>query len=416
MYRKLFRRIRPLPVLLCLLALSLALPLAAPAQARAESGLTVYFPSWNVYSDSRDQVKNLPWDKLDCVNHAFWKVAPRDGGYAIVSTDPWADTDEYNPKAHFPQYAEYAEKYPDVKILLSIGGWTACGYFSEMALTAESRASFIQSCLDTLDQYPFLSGLDIDWEYPGCARKGDGGDDEGCPVAGDDKTNYTLLLKELREALDARFGPGAKQLTVCASGSTGTLAKQDYAALFPYVNQINLMTYDLAGSWNSSTGHHSPLYGSGSADTAVKYLQKQGVPAAKIAIGSPLYSHGWKIKKAAVNPVGAAASALSNGDRTWEELRELEAAAVPEGTPGWHACLDEKAQAAYLWNDDPESKDYLTFFTYESAASLDAKLKYIRVHSLGGLIVWQVHGDSMDLGWPMITEMAASFPDVPQGL
>ncbi len=399
MHRRMNRRILPL-LALCLLLCSLPL-----ARSLADCRLTVYFPNWNVYSDDGNQVKSLPWNRLDCVNHAFWKIVPVEDGYAIVSTDPWADTDESNPRAHFPQYAQYAKKYPGVKILLSIGGWTCSGYFSEMALTPESRASFIQSCLDTLDAYPFFSGLDIDWEYPGAARGGGPGD-EGNPVKGDDKANYTLLLTELREALDGHFGPGQKMLTVCAAGTVSTLKKQDYAALFPAVDRINLMTYDLAGSWDAVTGHHTALYGSASADTAVKYLQKQGVPAGKIAIGTPLYSHAWKMKKADGKIVGAAAQGSGDGDKTWRFLQPLEQSAVPEGSPGWHAGYDEKAEAAFLWNDDPASPDYLTYHTYENARSLAAKLNYIRVHSLGGLIVWEVHGDSPDLDWPMITQMA----------
>ena len=366
--------------------------------------VTVYFPNWNVYSVGKGQVSDLPWDRLDCINHAFWKIEPKDGGYAITSTDPWADTDVYNPKAHFPQYAEYAKKYPNTKILLSIGGWTECGYFSEMALTQESRASFIQSCLDTLDSYPFLSGIDIDWEYPGVARSGGPGD-EGNPVLGDDKNNYTLLLKELRQALDDRFGTGVKLLTVCASASKSTLLQQDYAALYPFVDRVNLMTYDLAGSWNAYTGHQSPLYGAASADAAVNYLISQDVPAEKIAIGSPLYSHGWKMYRANGNPAGAAAKPLSNGDLLWQELAGIERSIVKDGAPGWHSGYDEKAEAAYLWNDDPNSADYLTFYTYDSARSLEAKLHYIKEHRLGGLIVWQIHGDSADENWPMVALM-----------
>ncbi len=396
-------------ILILFLSLLISLgSVAAAAEAKEEPQVTVYFPNWNVYSDSRNQVRNLPWDRLDCVNHAFWKVAPRDGGFALVSTDPWADTDPDNPLAHFKQYAECAEKYPDVKILISIGGWTACGYFSEMALTQESRASFIQSCLDTLDAYPFLSGLDIDWEYPGVARAGGDGD-EGNPVLGDDKTNYTLFLKELREALDEHFGPGSQILTVCAGASLSTLRHQNYASLHPYVDRINLMTYDMAGSWNSFTSHHTALLGSGSADTAVNHLRSHGVPDRKIAIGSPLYSHGWKLNQLNQNIVGSAAVSLSNGDLTWRELLPLEQAAVPEGTPGWHTGYDHQAEAAYLWNDDPSSSDYLTFYTYDSTVSLQAKLAYINSQNLGGLIVWQVHGDSADADWPMITLMHESL-------
>ncbi len=393
-----------LALLFAFLAAGFGCPTSAAAEARTEPRVTVYFPNWSVYSDSRNQVKDLPWGRLDCVNHAFWKIVPQDGGFAIASTDPWADTDPNNLLAHFPQYAEYAEKYPETTILLSIGGWTACGYFSEMALTQESRASFIQSCLDTLERYPFLSGLDIDWEYPGVARAGGDGD-EGNPVKGDDKTNYTLLLKELREALDERFGQGGRLLTVCAGSSFSALSKQDYAALYPYVDCVNLMTYDMAGSWNANTGHHTALYGKSSADVSVNYLLAQGVPAGKIAIGSPLYSHGWTLQAPGETVVGATAKSLAEGDLTWRELQLIEEAAGPEGTPGWHMGYDEEAEAAYLWNDDPSSDAYLTFYTYESARSLEAKLAYIGERNLGGLIVWQVHGDSAGKDWPMITRM-----------
>ena len=367
--------------------------------------VTVYFPNWNVRSDSRNLVSNLPWDRLDCVNHAFWKIVPRGGGFVIVSTDSWADTAPDNPLAHFPLYAEYAGRYPDKKIMLSIGGWTCCGCFSEMALTKESRGSFIQSCLDTLDAYPFFSGLDIDWEYPGVARPGNS-HDEGNPVMGDDRANYTLLLKELREALDRHDGLKRRTLTVCAGASVSTLARQDYASLHAYVDRINLMTYDLAGPWDHHTGHHTALFGDRSADTAVKYLMSQGVPADRIAIGSPLDGHGWKLHARTGNPVGAAADSVISSDLTWRRLRLLEQVAVPDGVPGWHSGYDNEAEAAWLWNDDPVSPDDLTFCTYENFSSLNAKLKYIRDHHLGGLIVWEIHGDSMDAGWPMITRMA----------
>ena len=371
---------------------------------KEESGVTVYFPNWNIYSDSRCDVNGLPWDRLDCVNHAFWEVVPQDGGFAVISTDPWADTDPDNPVAHFPQYAECAEKYPDTKILISIGGWTDSGHFSEMALTAESRGSFIQSCLETLDAYPFLSGLDIDWEYPGVARDPEDENDEGNPVVGDDWTNYTLLLKELREALDEHFGAGKKILTVCAGASVGySLSMQDYASLHPYVDRINLMTYDMAGPWEEVTGHHTALLGENSAETAVNYLLDQGVPAEKIAIGSPLYCHGWKMNEPAQDTVGAAATPID--DLTWHDLLPREQAAVPEGTPGWHLGYDAQKEAGWLWNDDPASSDYLAFYTYDSAVSLQAKLDYINEHGLGGLIVWEVHGDSIDDDWPMITRM-----------
>ena len=148
------------------------------------------------------------------------------------------------------------------------------------------------------------------------------------------------------------------------------------------------------------------MYGDASADTAVRYLQRQGVPDSKIVIGSPLYSHGWKLKDENGDPLGAAANGLNNGTLLWKELKSLEEDAVPLGTPGWHMGYDETCQAACLWNDDPDSASYKAIYSYESERSLDAKLRYIYVHSLGGLIVWQAGGDDAAAGWPMITRMS----------
>lgn len=391
-----------------LLALALLLvvfiaPFCPKGAKGEESSVTIYFPNWNVYSSDTGEVKDIPWDKVDCVNHAFWEVKPSADGYAVVSTDPWADTDTDNRKAHFPQYAEMKAKHPEVKILLSIGGWTACGYFSEMALTQESRASFIRSCLDTLSQYPFFDGIDIDWEYPGVARSGGEGD-EGNPVLGDDRENYTLLLKELREALDAEYGENGKLLTVCAAASESILDKQDYAALYPYVNRVNLMTYDMYYTSSPTTGHHTALYGKPSADTAVKYLQRLGVPNEKIAIGSPFYAHCWKTQGTAW--IGGRATAMDDQmDRDWRAIDRLAAQAVPEGEPGWHAGYDETAQAAYLWNDDPDSEMYGMVISYENERSLAAKLDYLKQNGLGGIIVWEVGGDDPARDYPLLTLM-----------
>ena len=48
---------------------------------------------------------------------------------------------------------------PEMKIVLSVGGWGADG-FSDMAMTEEGRRNFAKSCLDAVDKYN-LDGIDI---------------------------------------------------------------------------------------------------------------------------------------------------------------------------------------------------------------------------------------------------------------
>lgn len=139
--------------------------------ARAEKEVVLYFAGWNLNRENTGhsgEVCALPWEHVSCINHAFWAVEPADGttetsvqrrmrsmpartAWRIVPLYPECDETDTAPSAvspelprgHFAQYAAMHAQWPDVRILLSIGGWTRCGFFSEMAAAPEGRASFI---------------------------------------------------------------------------------------------------------------------------------------------------------------------------------------------------------------------------------------------------------------------------------
>lgn len=87
-----------------------------------------------------------------------------------------------------------------------------------------------------------ITGLDLDWEYP-CQRGG--------VLA--DKENFIELLQTVRKALN----PLQKSLSI-AVGSTekSASASYDIRRVAESVDFINLMSYDLHGSWNNFTGSH----------------------------------------------------------------------------------------------------------------------------------------------------------------
>ena len=68
---------------------------------------------------------------------------------------------------------------------------------SDVALTAESRQKFADSCVDLfLRKYPgVFDGLDIDWEYPVCCGE------PGNVYRPEDRANATKLFRTLRLAL-----------------------------------------------------------------------------------------------------------------------------------------------------------------------------------------------------------------------
>lgn len=410
--------------------------------------VVVYFANWNLNEKPAaegGEVASIPWDSVSYVNHAFWAVVPADGStqtsterrnngqeprteFKIVSTDPKNDYEDTAASAvdptmernHFAEYAVYAEKYPDVNIMLSIGGWSRCGYFSEMAYTQEGRNSFVQSCMEVLQEYPWIDGIDIDWEYPGGSkdgeRKPEGGDDQGCPIFGtmqEDDANFALLLSDLRTALDEKFGAGVKKLTACASASTAwTLPCQDWVAAEPYLDMINIMTYDLAGTWDGVTGHAGSVTG---AKNAAVYLMMKDISAEKLCIGSPMYAMALQMKEIpGGNVVGTAiesykptddeideeelsgyiADAVSGYTIKQDGLRYVMDETFDQDTVGWHMGYDKNNGAAYLYNDDADSPYYKWYLSYEDALSLQGKLDYIKEKGLAGIIVWE---SSLDL-------------------
>ena len=136
-----------------------------------EKNIVGYFVSWGVYA--RDYVvMDIPADKINFINYAFAKINPGSG--TIELGDPYADIDQFYPgdcwdagclRGNFHQLQILKEMHPHLNTLISIGGWTWSTYFSDIALTEESREIFAQSCVDFIDLYGF-DGIDLDWEYP----------------------------------------------------------------------------------------------------------------------------------------------------------------------------------------------------------------------------------------------------------
>ena len=417
--------------------------------------VVVYFVNWHL-GNPRGEVAELPWDKVSYVNHAFWSVEPveapevssfdrRAAGlparteYRLVSLNPEADYGELGesdvvpglPKNHFAQYAHFDGLYPQVNIMISLGGWTKSGFFSEMAFTPEGRASFIQGCLELMERYPWIDGIDIDWEYPAGSRDGerkpDPADpaDQGCPIfgaPGQDRENFAALTRELKAAMEEAYGPGVKKLTACASGSVGwTLPCQDWTSAAESLDLVNVMTYDLAGIWDGVTGHASSA---ALAKAGAMYMKTQWVPVSKVCMGSPLYGTPFLMKEITKMPLGTAiepVKPIPNEVCTQQQLMQWEAQAVSGyrvelvdgkyrmgekfdlGGKGWHMGYDDRNGGAYLYNDDETSEYYRVFISYENALSLQMKLDYILEKGIGGIIVWESSQDAA--GYDRIGQM-----------
>ncbi|WP_433016513.1 glycoside hydrolase family 18 protein [Kribbella sp. CA-294648] len=163
---------------------------AVPAEAHSQKRVVGYYTQWSGYDRNflvSDLVKNGTAAKLTHLNYAFGFL---DAQGKCVSSDPWADyqrpftaeqsvsgkADEAGqPLAgNLNQLRQLKQKFPKLRISISLGGWTGSKYFSDAALPA-NRAAHVKSCLDmwikgNLPGAPagaakgVFDGIDLDWD------------------------------------------------------------------------------------------------------------------------------------------------------------------------------------------------------------------------------------------------------------
>ena len=392
---------------------------ASTTSAATNKRVITYFPSWGMYEAGQQNitVDDIPWDKVSQVNHAFFEIT---NDFKIQTTDSYADFEcadfKHSPEwgeglaGHFGEYQYYKSKYPDVKIVIAVGGWTRSDKFHAAASTEQNRKTLAQSMVDTMKKYPFIDGIDIDWEYPTETRAPEDQYDRGSVGGPEDKHNFTLLLKTIRETFDQN-GMKDKLLTVAVSAGESKIHNTEPDQYAQYVDAIGVMTYDFAGDWDDVTGHLAGLYHNPEdttrpkfdTDDAMKiYSEEYNVPKSKLYAGSPLYSRGWGNVAPGPNGDGLFQPGNKNftgnlgtgGQYFWYDIKNI------EKTAGWVKYRDPIAKVPYLYNSSTKQ-----FLTYEDETSLQDRINYINDNGYGGLIVWDCSGDDVKGGWPMHTIM-----------
>lgn len=242
----------------------------------------------------------------------------------------------------------------------------------------------------------------------------------------EDNENFSLLCRELKTAMDQAYGPGVKKLTACSGGAmVTTMPCQNWRLAAPWLDLINIMTYDLSGPWDGITGHASAIADIRRAVEGMEGLY--GIPQAQICIGSPLYAKEFRLTEIAEKVVGAPCElnppsqgginqgvlhrleqeAVSGYETAWENGRPVMGERYDKGGQGWHAAMEAPDWAPYLYNDDEASPYYRWFLSYENSISLQQKLDYILETNLAGIIIWECSEDTAD--HKMIRQMAENL-------
>ncbi len=300
------------------------------AASRDSKVVVAYVTSWSEVMPDPQYMTHI--------NYAFGHVNESFNGVKI-------DNEE-----RLKQIVDLRKQKPELKVLLSIGGWGS-GRFSEMAANDEYRRAFAADCDRVVKKFA-LDGIDIDWEYPTSSMA-------NISSSPDDTENFTLLMQDIRAAIG-----NEKELTLATVASARYI---DFKAILPSVDFVNIMAYDMA----SAPKHHSALYPSGhsgdiTSDGAVTAHLKAGVPPSKLVMGMPFYGRG------------------GDGYPSFQDYNKV-GNTDTQYTEKW----DEVAQVPYL-----ADKNDTLVFGFENPRSLAIKCQYILDKDLLGGMYWDYSGDN----------------------
>ena len=386
-----------------ILLFSLSLTLTSYAE---QNRIVGYYTSWSIYARNY-HVPNIPPDEITHINYAFANI--NGSTNTIMLGDPYADIDKYYPgdswepdslRGCFHQLLILKANHPHVKTLISVGGWTWSIYFSNVALTPQTRNTFARSAMEFITEYGF-DGVDIDWEYPVS------GGMAGTIHRPEDRQNYTLLMQELRRQLDSLETANNQEylLTIAAPANPDNIANIEVAQIHQYLDWINIMTYDFHGPWGGTldpvTNFNSPLYMAPEdplpepyhsqfnlSAAAENYLDLT-LPPSKINAGLAFYGRGFGNVTNANNGLFV----NYNGpcwQGTWEagvfDFYDLKQNYINMAgyNSYWHAA------AKVPWLHNPSAG---VIISYDDTVSIGEKGDYILDEGLSGAMFWEFSAD-----------------------
>ncbi|CAN9128341.1 unnamed protein product [Alternaria alternata] len=343
------------------------------------------------------QPQEIPAKRL---THLLYSFADNKPDGTVFLTDSYADvekhyaTDSWNDVGNnlygsLKQLQILKAKNRNLKVLLSIGGWTYTNTNKHMdgpMATAEGRQRFASSCVELIRDYGF-DGIDVDWEYPKDKEQGH---------------QWLELLKEIRSQMnkyadklvhkdDSGYELKPKfLLTIASPAGEKNYRNLPLREISEVTDFIDLMAYDYAGSWDKQTGHNSNLYPSTSNPLSTPFntasvlaaYNAAGVPSSKLNLGMPLYGRSF------TNTQGVGKSFDSTGEGSFEkgiyDFKDLPVAGAQE-------YYDEEVGASYSYDEGSG-----TFVSYDTVAMALKKVDYIAQQKLGGAMWWEISGDKTD--------------------
>jgi chitinase len=255
------------------------------------------------------------------------------------------------------------------KAVLMLGGAGEHAGFVGAASSA-NRATFVANLLSTMDSFGY-DGIDVDWE----------------PVNAEDRAPLLALLEALRAARPGMI------LTIpvgWVNSNFPTSVDSWYATVAGVVDQMNMMTYDMAGPYGGWVTWHSsalldnqPNHPSSIASSAQLY-RNVGVPAAKLGIGIGFYGTCWRGATAPRQAIGAGVSLVASDNAM--SYTNLTTSYYDAAARRW----DDLAKVPYLSFATAKGPQQCNFISYDDEQSIGEKGAHVKANGLGGAIIWTI--------------------------
>ncbi len=334
------------------------------------------------------QVEEVPAEQLTHLVYAF-AIIDENGEMAINPTNDHGDQAALD---NFEKLATLKEENPHLKLIMAVGGWSKSENFSSTLNNPEGREHFARSVAEFMKEHPMFDGVDLDWEFPGISGLGN-------TWSNQDGEYYALAVEEIRRELDKLEVETNREYEISVAVSTGAekIDKFNLPGIHPHVDFINVMAYDINGTWQNTTDHQAPIFDTdGSANTrdistAVETYLELGVPAEKLVIGAAMYTRAWGGVDAdnaqdalRADSDGKAPGTRSEGVYYYSDLLEK----VQDPDSGWKLYFDDEAQVAYAWNQEEK-----IFSSIETPETIALKSAWAKDLGLGGIQFWSLQHD-----------------------
>lgn len=222
--------------------------------------------------------------------------------------------------------------------------------------------------------------MDLDWEYPG-----EGGDRGSKP---EDRERFTKLCQEI----SAAYKPHGLLVTAAVKAAVAaTTISYEVKKISEALDFVNLMTYDMYGSWNKVAGHNSntdPTARPHNVHLTVETWIAKGANPKKLVLGLASYGRTFKLAEKCQWELGSKTRGAGAGGRLTNQGGFLAYYEICKIKWENHVCTkSSKVHAPYgSVNGD--------FIGYDDRESIAYKINNVmKKHQMKGYMFWALDLD-----------------------